>query len=423
MTTPADSHQNYPFPLPSNQSAPKLGITDYDALADLFLSDELDSIDEHDQPPHTPLQPSTNAPGSEETSPQRSIEALIVGHLPVRAKLWALQHARAVADESDRTVAVLRCIGETLAIDLLHPATSRRPFSTVDARSLEDALAIAGRCAQHWIILVDELDEPDLLVAPQLDRITILTSADRAAIIAAYQLLKRLHAVQDGALDRARVVIMGADHSAADSAARQLTSVTRTFLSADLQIELGAQRIDAHRAIPLYRGELPEHHAALELIDRAAQSLDTHSQRVERTVRATREPITETKPATEQPSASLCLARYIEGLEALSISCPIEPRVQLAIDADSGIHILTTGDTPDPIRSLAQAGAWASLNRQLILAAAQRTGPESHEPVLHLLVDDVPANRRLLDAPIRVHLLRPISLAGSEPVWFAAPLN
>jgi hypothetical protein len=219
-------------------------------------------------------------------------------------------------------------------------------------------------------------------------------------------------------------VFLGSDPEDSARASTQLRSAVQASLDADIEVTVGPEQIDATRAVPLYRGRLTDQPGSIvDLVERGQQRA-ADQPRAERAVRATREPETaepETRPTSLQDSLRLCT--MLEGLTDLPLACPIEPRVQIALDNDGRIHLLATGDGPDPVRALAQAGAWASLNRELILAAAQRTSEASGDPVLHLLVEDVPANRRLLDAPIRVHLLRSVPVQGGEAVWFSAPLN
>lgn len=433
MTTPADTHSPFPFaPRLHNPDEPKLGISDYDALADLFLGDEPgeESVAEtlsataEPEPIVAPAETSVRSTIRPAEQPaKQTVEALLVGHLPVRASFWVTQHARTIADDTGQTVAVLRLIGGEVSLDLLAPSDTKRSFSTIDARSLSGALATAGRDARHWILVVDELAEPDLIASPDLDRITLLTSADRPAVLSAYQTLKRaLAAIDSTSSPELGVVLMGSSDEEANRVAAQIRHAASTFLSTPVNVSVGSERIDATRAVPIYRGAAVGDYSAIEMVhcavDLAAAepAADPNQpERAERTVKATRE----SKPETTRT----VLARYIEGLEPLPLTCPIEPQVQLALDQHDRIHILATGEGPDAVRSLTQAGAWASLNRQLILAAAQRQSSDTAEPVLHLLVDDVPTNRRLLDAPIRVHLLRSIPVQDAEPVWFSAPLN
>ncbi|MFI4856122.1 MAG: hypothetical protein ACIAQF_14215 [Phycisphaerales bacterium JB065] len=430
MTTPADIHRAGPFcpDFRSTEPKPALSISDYDALADLFLgegespdSDRADDTnsDGADSEPVRTFAPSPPAPVTDRTT----IEAVIVGHLPVRASLWVMQHARLTADSLNQTVAVLRTFGDEVAIDLLSPGNGRRSFNTVDARSLDDALATASSAANHWIITSDELSEPDLISHEGVDSVSLLTSAARSATVAAYRTLKHALSSPDPTSERTfRFVVLGSEPEDADRAAAQLRAVSEAFMDLQVEVVTGPRHIDATRSVPIYRGRLSEDApSAIELI-RKSEQLASVKPKTERSVKATREPDSiETSKSTESQILRLC--SHLENLTDLPLTCPIEPQVQLALDDEGRIHILATGDAPDPVRSLTQAGAWASLNRELILAAAQRTDAEQTEPVLHLLVDDVPANRRLLDAPIRVHLLRSIPTNQGEPVWFSTPLN
>lgn len=430
MTTPADIHRAGPFcpDFRSTEPKPALSISDYDALADLFLGEgessdsthtqETNSEDAASEPVHT-FAPTPPAPMTGRTT----IEAVIVGHLPVRASLWVMQHARLSADSLNQTVAVLRTFGDEVAIDLLSPGSGRRNFNTVDARSLDDALATAASAASHWIVTSDELSEPDLIRDEGVDSISLLTSAARSATVAAYRTLKHALSSPDSIPERTfRFVVLGSEPDDAERAAAQLRSVSEAFMDTRVEVVTGPRHIDATRAVPIYRGRLTEDAPSPVELIRKAEQLTTVPPTTERTVKATREP-QKVEKSESLESQTLRLCSILKNLTDLPLTCPIEPQVQLALDDDGRIHILTTDETPDPIRSLTQAGAWAALNRDLILAAAQRADAEPADPVLHLLVDDVPTNRRLLDAPIRVHLLRSIPTNQGEPVWFSTPLN
>lgn len=432
MTTPADTQSPNPF-APNFRAAerPSLSISDYDALADLFLGDEPDDeqTDHPESPePQTPTSHSfpPAIPPMTQAKYTPTIEAVIVGHLPVRASLWVMQHARDTADSTGETVAVLRATGDELAIDLLAPSATRRSFSTFDAKSLDDALALASRTATRWIISADELSEPQLLSSERIDTVSLLTSASRAATVAAYRTLKHAIGSSEGDGEREiRFVILGSEADDASRAATQLRHVTEAFLGRPVDVITGASKIDATRAVPLFRGRLDESDAdLLGLIDRARELPAEADNDVERPVRASREPEPKTV-ATKDTNTDLRLCSLLSGLTDLAIRCPIEPQVQLALDAEGRIHLLASdASVTDPVRSLTQAGAWAALNSELILAASQHeVSAISAEPVLHLLVSDVPTNRRLLDAPIRLHLLRRIPVENAEPVWFSAPLN
>lgn len=439
MTTPADSNSPNPF-APNFRTAeqPSLSISDYDALADLFLGDEPDGgpADDHTDRPTAPPMPGAHAPPVHpfmpptppmpDTKHAPTIEAAIVGHLPVRASLWVMQHARDTADSTGETVAVLRATGDELAIDLLAPSATRRSFNTFDAKSLDDALALASRTATRWIISADELSEPQLLASDRVQAVSLLTSASRAATVAAYRTLKHAVGSADDAEDRSfRFVIMGSEPDDASRAATQLRHVTEAFLGRPVDVVTGASKIDATRAVPLFRGRLEAADAdLLALIERARELPAEADEKVGGPVIASREP-EPTTVATEATDTDLRLCSLLSGLTDLALRCPIEPQVQLALDDDGRIHLLASDESvADPVRSLTQAGAWAALNRELILAAAKHDSPtDADEPVLHLLVHDAPTNRRLLDADIRLHLLRRIPVEDAEPVWFSAPLN
>ena len=79
---------------------------EYDALADLFLSDQPDAptLRLTEPPRAAPENPEDQAPPAKPLV----VEALVLGHFPVLSGAWAAQHARCLAEETGRPVALAR---------------------------------------------------------------------------------------------------------------------------------------------------------------------------------------------------------------------------------------------------------------------------------------------------------------------------
>jgi hypothetical protein len=148
----------------------------FDELAALFLTHP-ERTAEHGTPP-----------------PQRQVEVLVVGHLPVRGSLWIGPYADAIARERGPT-ALLRLNEDEPSIELFRAASPRTEVADGDVLNAIDRLT--QRIAT-WIIR-----PPSPQSAPAetggtatanawqaADRVTILTGADEAATVSLYQMLK-----------------------------------------------------------------------------------------------------------------------------------------------------------------------------------------------------------------------------------------
>ncbi|MFI4897364.1 MAG: hypothetical protein ACIARR_06025 [Phycisphaerales bacterium JB059] len=107
--------------------------------------------------------------------------------------------------------------------------------------SIEEAIRDArGRCA-HWVVRVDETEEPALIARDDIAEITVLTGADEAAIVASYRLMKSLASDRDRRLHddegpELRLAIMGSEHEQAMAAGEKLERAARAFLSRPVQV-------------------------------------------------------------------------------------------------------------------------------------------------------------------------------------------
>jgi len=119
------------------------------------------------------------------------------------------------------------------------------------------------------------------------------------------------------------------------------------------------------------------------------------------------------------------LSGHVGDLQPIALVCPDAPQVELAVSPQGGLHLLArVQDTPgDALEQLAIARAWALKNHQLLAAAIpQFVASIASAPIEHLLTDRPAAIRQLLDSPLRIHLLTPVTV-GTTTAWCSTPLN
>jgi len=389
------------------------GHDPYDALADLFLDDESDAEPEA----HAPI-PFPSSPDAAPDALERVIEGLIVGHLPVLASAWVSQYARHRARELGAPVALLRLRGEKATVEL---------FGVRDApsaRNLEDAVRIADEVSAAWVMRVDEPDEPRLADA-DIDDLTLLTGADQAAIVASYRVIKRLagEVDTDDGPAHVRLAAMGSDERSAAIIGEKVRRAATTFLGCEVEVANVVSRIEPGRALTIFEGrnDLP--------VDRVVDAIRAVKpfERVAETARQT--PPTATATSTpdvpvETPRASAAptsseFAPHVEGLTLLPTRCPYAEGVELAMDGAGRLHLLCAAEASS-VAGLLAAKQWAAVHAPLLSAAHGQL--DARDAVLHLMTSDVARVRRVLDTPIRVHLLAPVEVEGRQG-WFCTPLN
>src|SRR5687767_2346166 len=154
----------------------------FDELAAMFLTAPADGIAA--PPDAKPM----HANGSATGRPQAAavpIELLVAGHLPVRGGLWLTPYADAVAREHGCT-ALLRLDHDDSSLQVLGPHADQ--VEQEPDRTLRQAIAQVGGSVDRWIIRAAPGSNPVELLGAGADQLTILSSADEAAIVAAYQL-------------------------------------------------------------------------------------------------------------------------------------------------------------------------------------------------------------------------------------------
>ncbi len=218
-------------------------VSDYDALADLFLADEAESAMKIGAARPAPIPAAVPAPmprqmprlvrmdaeveatpkpvvvttskepaGAKEPSGATHIEGVIVGHLPVIASAWVTQYARSQADATGEAVALLRVQGEQVWLDVVLPGGAKVSpgIAARPGQSLKAVLQRAAGMWRRWIVRVDQSAEAELL-GLNLSSVALLTGTDEPAVIASYQLIKNLGTVTEEEQGPAlNLVIMGA---------------------------------------------------------------------------------------------------------------------------------------------------------------------------------------------------------------------
>jgi hypothetical protein len=428
---------------------------DADALTDLFLGDSgpLAIIMPRGES-HSPAAPGPatshaadrseprEAGGPPPTPPARAeIELVVLGHLPVMASAWATQHARAVAKELKGPVAVVRLTDEAVVVEVVGEASPELARQAVG--TLPDAIAALGASVVRWMVRVPETLEPEVSAASGLDRVTLLTGADEAAVVGLYRAIKGLHECRAFGADSSRqlgVSVMGAAAEKSQGAIERVRKAARAFLSVDLASVTVVSKIGPGSIRTAYRGSVNMDAAALvEMIRGQMQAPRTVARSVPRLAtqesavdHGRHEPAVEDARAGEfdmhellgdegpeavEPEAMSpgTVSEMIHGLSPVELRCPVATDVEWALDARGGLHALARArEQPSAmVEALFAAAGWASLNRELI-GRVLPGAKDISRPTLHLLCEKPREARHLLDAPLRVHAV--VRAGGEETV-------
>lgn len=479
-----DHHTNTSDPTGPGGYMKLAGIEDgeYDALADLFLGDSelapepysqtgTDAVQTAparfrsddssiDHPLEEPVQQTKAAmPRPVEVMPRLtdapfpstdrvpSIEAVLLGHLPVRASLWVRQYACSTARRRDEIIALVRAAAGSTSVDLI---SGTQIIETNECSSLHEALERVNSIADRVILRVDETTEPELLDRAEIDEITILTGADEAAIVASYRLIKTLTSVWDtGELlstPHLRLAVMGATGQQVADASTKLSRAVDAFLDRPIEIIDAAGRIDATATTNIFRdtkthqastilNDLVEigggaiiEHGSIGLLtpDDAVQILaDTES--IDQVATFVEIPSTEA-PIQETPApADDSLASLIRGLTKLETRCPFASDVELCVDAQGSLHIVAGDDHTRPMTRLETVRAWVRDHFPLILRAESAlkhpsSNDRSADIELHLITDSPQSLRGLIDTEVRIYALAQVTV-GNQSVCVATPIN
>lgn len=434
---------------PQREARPHLTLVpgaeeEFDALADLFLGDDavLEAGPERSDAPReigSGAAPSRRAPdeSSRPAAVRPPIEALVLGHLPVSASTWIRQYAALRVRELGGPVALVRRQGADALVEVIGDAAA----PPEPAESAADALRLAAERVRAWLVRVDEPSEPELVAAAP-DSVALLTGADEAAVVATYRAVKGLLGGRGTVLDdegpELRVAIMGMAEPRAREAFERIARATETFLTRPIGYAGCSPRIEPAPASVLWRGAMPL--SAAELVaslrdgspasapaaapgasPRAVAPIAPAALRAERedaaSVEAGAARDDHIHPADEEQP----LSRHLH-LEATRLRCPDAPRVELALDDEGDLHLLSNCGC-ESLASLSQARAWAERHLELLrLADSRLRGLAPQAEGTHVLVRSAPKGRPLLDMPLRVHLLAPVEVQGRRG-WFCTPLN
>lgn len=423
-------------------------MSDYDALADLFLSEGGPAVKA--KPAALRLaETDTPSRARQVAAPRREVhvEGLILGHLPVLGAAWVMQYAKHTADRLGEPVGLLRVQGGQASVDVVNlrgtAAATRFGPMTNERATLEEGIDAALRWARHWLVRVDDTSEPNLAGLAGLNAVTLLTGADDAAVVACYRTIKGLHALAiegETTPPALHLAIMGATDDKATSAESKLRRAAMTFLGRDIDLASCVSKIGASAALPFYRGEWTSDTAeALALLRRESSSLEPDIVAPAEERRDSPPPTPVTAPptfTTPKPipadAATTPPARVVnvpppdrtspalpEGLAPLDYTCPHAPTVILASGENGTLHLVARAGT-ESVPNLLAAASWAGEHARLLALAFPALSEHAVEggPVLHVMTDDARTVRALLDTAVHTHLV--IELPNARVV---KPLN
>lgn len=428
----------------------------YEYLADLFLREGGSSEGKSDAVVAAGLDgrgASQGAPASTVTEKRGVVLGLVVGHLPVLAAPWVTQFARHMAMRRREACGLVRVRAGQISVELVggEPTGAKSP-------TLGESLAALIEQTRCVLVRVDEPMEMRLALHPGIDRVTLLTGADEAAVIASYRTLKvmRSELGPDGVMPAVTVAILGSPGEKAREAGARLRAAAKSFLRTPIELEVCEQRLGGAPSVELYRGEVRGEPGevigeAIVAIQRAyakrhAKAASATSQGVSVVLPTPRHAAAATAHATK-PVASMPapvalpmpegasinarlstttraearepLATRIPGVRALRARCPVVTReVELGVDDRGGLHLVigasASWEIDGAIAALSAARAWAGINRSVLMLTPDEHGQASRlemysATTLHLLVPAGTDVRRLLDGEVRVHLTAPAS--------------
>lgn len=426
----------------------------YEYLADLFLR-EGGSPEGRSEPnmPSSVDGLDTVRSGFERSAAEKRgvVLGLVVGHLPVLAAPWVTQFARHMAMRRREACGLVRVRAGQISVELVggEPTGAKSP-------TLGDSLAALIEQTRCVLVRVDEPMEMRLALHPGIDRVTLLTGADEAAVIASYRTLKvmRSELGPDGQMPAVTVAILGSPGEKAREAGARLQAAAESFLRTPIELEVCEQRLGGAPSVELYRSEVrgepgeviseaivaiqrayAKRHAKAEAPRMSATAMPTPRAAAASTAHASKPVVSMSSPVASIAPASPSidsrssiaaraeapepLATRIPGVRALRARCPIVTReVELGVDDHGGLHVVSSAsaswEIDGAIAALSAVRAWAGINRSVLMLTPDEHGQASRlemygATTLHLLVPAGTDVRRLLDGEVRVHLTAPAS--------------
>ncbi len=434
----------------------------YDALTDLFLGEV--GPDE--------LAPKPEEPPALQQHPRARLESLVLGHLPVLGSAWASQYVRHAASTEGQPIAYVRLQSAYASVEIISPSTDHPPITDTRTASFQQAIRAARSHTDRWIVRTDDPAGPSSHFALTPDLVTLLTSADEAAVVGAYRTLKQLRqAAPDES--RFRLVVLGNDAARTDAVSVKLTEAAQSFLDLDIDRVLCDGRIHASQAPTLlFSGSCPDAEMMLaELLDESLEpasdadaaaaeagqdqassasftipdvpTSDDHAETPVPTVPDIAEPISSigladdhaeqeveptpdapTVPARRDAETPMVLAELIPNSIALPFTCPFTELIELAMDANGQAHVMASATDEASLHravaELARASAWLTAHTGLIRATLpSATALRESEAVQHVFVSEPRLGRALLETPIRMHLLADCTVTTRDQRYHA----
>ena len=409
-------------------------IDPIDELAELFLTpaDAASSTGNQSEP--------GGGGGAACDVPQRAQRHLLLaGHLPVRGGLWLPPYLDRVASDQGPTCLVQEDVSG------VRIQCAKVPLVQLDGLAAEQDLErvvvdLAPEIA-CWIILVDEQMNPVDLLRSQPDQITLLTSADQAALVAAYRRIKVLAlAAQEAEMPSPTVhmAIVGCDDHQAEQMMDRLRATTEVHLGVELHLGLTLPRIDVlkhtHRSLNC-EGGLNE--AVLDIMaavhvpravrweqplaDQNAPSnptIETARPKLEIPVAAgsaTDLDALVTSESTSPPQRSVVVdtaptkqgqwSSLMKDLLPLRQRCPYDQTIELAVDKEGRLNVL---GWHDQLRKLVMVTSWASDHLPLLAEACHSEGLRAKAEIRqHLFADSAGDLDDLRRCGFELHLVLP----------------
>lgn len=409
---------------------------DADALADLFLGDgELGVPVANVQaaPSQTragrEAEEQAGAPTSHSAESTVRVEALVLGHLPVLGTAWLGGYANLLAGRLGAPVALAKLRGGYLSLSVV----GLDGVPVEPSCEVADAIAYLNSKSVRWLLCTDATEEPTLVREGDPDGVTMLTSADEAAVVGSYQAIKGLLEVEAGRPawpDRAdlTIALAGSTPERARSAGDKLRSAVRTYLGRGVRVEICPQRIGPSASRGVFAGAWEGSIQEFAHLVRAARGTEGRSEAKPHDTDPSREgqwtdvaaSKTQASAAPARPAAppeppahhtpaptrdralqSSALCTCIDGLTHIAITCPYAPGIELALDAEGSLHLVSGVEA---LSNLHRARAWAQAHEALMKAAVQGF-KNAGSPVCHVVSESPADLRPLIESDVKAHML------------------
>lgn len=333
------------------------------------------------------------------------VAVVLVGNLPVMAGLWTTQLADEVARHAGPT-ALVRFERDEVTVELLRAEGRTLPPPAPDA--LGKWLPRGAVAIRRWVVCV-AADTPPAEVLAGDGELLLMTGADEAAVVHAYQRLKLLteEAAHAGdPLQRVSLVVAGADDERVEAVAAKLGEAARSFLGIELPVAArlpALGRVESSATVSYPADECPTFREFMAALQRArtdsAERLTAgpaaHASQAPSAAGATAPRAASMlaaavpapsapapsapapsapAPSAPAPSAPAPSAPATAGdgyrllpllptLRPLGISCPAVPEIEMALDAEGKLHIVGRADQLARVRAVR---TWAIQHRALL---------------------------------------------------------